>query len=292
MMYRIAVPLIAVLIVLAGCSSAPGTGLKTVNPRREGGAVAATPNANAATPAAATARTASAGSSAPAVPAVPTPEQRQRQQAIEEYNRGAALEQQGKGADALAAYQAALQLDPRYAPAHVGIGNHYLMTQRYDDAERAYRSGLAADPANANAHNNLAWLYVTTKAHLDQAAELSRQAIELTKAQAEQARAANRAADVTRLQGDLSECYSTHAWVWFHRGEPKAAAAAWDSALQLVGAGQNEKKATLLYRIAMALAKAGEPGRALRSIVDARALHPSASLAVQLDALEVELGSK
>jgi tetratricopeptide (TPR) repeat protein/2-polyprenyl-3-methyl-5-hydroxy-6-metoxy-1,4-benzoquinol methylase len=75
--------------------------------------------------------------------------------AIALVDEGNALEEQGRIDEAMARYEAALQLDPRCARAHLNRGNVLLATGSVDEARRAYESSVACDSHYAAAHFNL-----------------------------------------------------------------------------------------------------------------------------------------
>jgi hypothetical protein len=68
----------------------------------------------------------------------------------------AGLERAGRGAEADAAYRAALARWPRSAGAWLGLGNVALAAGRLADAEPAFRRATELDGASAPAWNNLA----------------------------------------------------------------------------------------------------------------------------------------
>ncbi|HEY8297553.1 MAG TPA: tetratricopeptide repeat protein [Candidatus Baltobacteraceae bacterium] len=69
--------------------------------------------------------------------------------------RGIALVNLRRRDDALAAFQAALDLQPRYAPALVNVGNLCLEDGDLDDAVSHYQSAILADEQYPVAHLNL-----------------------------------------------------------------------------------------------------------------------------------------
>ena len=70
-------------------------------------------------------------------------------------NLGNALREQGKPAEAEAAYRQAIALKPYIAETHYNLG-HFLEAQdRLAEAEAAYRRAIALKPDFADAHNNL-----------------------------------------------------------------------------------------------------------------------------------------
>jgi tetratricopeptide (TPR) repeat protein/2-polyprenyl-3-methyl-5-hydroxy-6-metoxy-1,4-benzoquinol methylase len=68
---------------------------------------------------------------------------------------GNALEEQGRMTEAMARYDAALEVDPRCARAHLNRGNILLAGGRLDEARSAYELAIACDPHYAAAHFNL-----------------------------------------------------------------------------------------------------------------------------------------
>jgi protein O-GlcNAc transferase len=76
--------------------------------------------------------------------------------AEQQYRRGGALLQAGDFAGALAAYDAALRIDPHVAAIHYDRGNSLVMLRRVEEAIGAYDRCLALDPNSAPAHYNRA----------------------------------------------------------------------------------------------------------------------------------------
>jgi Tfp pilus assembly protein PilF/2-polyprenyl-3-methyl-5-hydroxy-6-metoxy-1,4-benzoquinol methylase len=69
-------------------------------------------------------------------------------------DEGNELEEQGRMAEAMARYDAAVQTDPRCARAHLNRGN-ILADARFDEARSAYQLAITCDPHYAAAHYNL-----------------------------------------------------------------------------------------------------------------------------------------
>jgi Tfp pilus assembly protein PilF len=65
------------------------------------------------------------------------------------------LAAQGRDAQAAAAYQAALELDPDHASAHANRGLVLQMQGKLDEAESAYRRAIELDPKHLGAFQNL-----------------------------------------------------------------------------------------------------------------------------------------
>jgi tetratricopeptide (TPR) repeat protein/2-polyprenyl-3-methyl-5-hydroxy-6-metoxy-1,4-benzoquinol methylase len=78
-----------------------------------------------------------------------------RNSAVALIDEGNALEEQGRTAEAMARYDAAVQADPRCARAHLNRGNVLLTSDQIDAARRAYQLAIACDPQYAAAHFNL-----------------------------------------------------------------------------------------------------------------------------------------
>jgi tetratricopeptide (TPR) repeat protein/2-polyprenyl-3-methyl-5-hydroxy-6-metoxy-1,4-benzoquinol methylase len=75
--------------------------------------------------------------------------------AVAMIEEGSALEKQGRLAEALGRYDAAVQADPQCAPAHLNRGNILLVLAQVDEARSAYQLAIACDPHYAAAHFNL-----------------------------------------------------------------------------------------------------------------------------------------
>jgi len=70
-------------------------------------------------------------------------------------DEGNALQEQGRIAEAMARYDAAVQADPRCARAHLNRGNVLLARGQLDQARSAYQLAIACDPKYAAPHFNL-----------------------------------------------------------------------------------------------------------------------------------------
>jgi tetratricopeptide (TPR) repeat protein/SAM-dependent methyltransferase len=75
--------------------------------------------------------------------------------AVAMIEEGNVLEEQGRIAEAMARYDAAIQSDPRCARAHLNRGNILLASSRTDAARSAYERAITCDPNYAAAHFNL-----------------------------------------------------------------------------------------------------------------------------------------
>ncbi len=72
----------------------------------------------------------------------------------EVFGAGRALQDRGDFDGALAAYTAALEIDPAYAQAHVNLIAIHGQSGRQEQAERHYRRAVELNPAIAEAHYN------------------------------------------------------------------------------------------------------------------------------------------
>jgi tetratricopeptide (TPR) repeat protein/2-polyprenyl-3-methyl-5-hydroxy-6-metoxy-1,4-benzoquinol methylase len=70
-------------------------------------------------------------------------------------DEGNALEEQGRTAEAMARYDAAVEAEPQCARAHLNRGNVLLARGQIDDSRSAYQFAIACDPNYAAAHFNL-----------------------------------------------------------------------------------------------------------------------------------------
>ncbi|HEY6365127.1 MAG TPA: tetratricopeptide repeat protein [Candidatus Binatia bacterium] len=81
------------------------------------------------------------------------------EEAVERNNVGARLLEQGKADAAIAEFQRALSLDPKYFPARLNLAYAYERADRTEEAMEAYREAIHLQPRNFFAHNNLGVLY-------------------------------------------------------------------------------------------------------------------------------------
>jgi len=80
-------------------------------------------------------------------------------EAVQRNNLGASLLQQGKVDEAVAEFQKALALDPKYTATHLNLGYAYDRQGRPEEAMAQYQKVVALEPGNIFAHNNLGVLY-------------------------------------------------------------------------------------------------------------------------------------
>ena len=80
-------------------------------------------------------------------------------EALQRNNLGASLLEQGKASEAIAELRKAVELDPKYAAAHLNLAYAYDGQGQIDEAMAEYQTVIALEPANLFAHNNLGVLY-------------------------------------------------------------------------------------------------------------------------------------
>ena len=80
-------------------------------------------------------------------------------EAVQRNNLGASLLQQGKVDEAVAEFQKAVALDPKYTAAHLNLGYAYDRRVQTEEAMAQYQKVIALEPDNLFAHNNLGVLY-------------------------------------------------------------------------------------------------------------------------------------
>jgi superkiller protein 3 len=80
-------------------------------------------------------------------------------EAVQRNNLGASLLQQGKVDEAVAEFQKAVALDPKYVAAQLNLGYAYDRKGQIEEAMAQYQKVIALEPGNLFAHNNLGVLY-------------------------------------------------------------------------------------------------------------------------------------
>jgi tetratricopeptide (TPR) repeat protein len=88
--------------------------------------------------------------------------------------RGVALVSLHRRDEALAAFEDALAVMPRFAPALVNIGNLHLESDELEPAVARYQAAIAADDRYGPAHHNLAVAYKRMGRTADSVRELRR----------------------------------------------------------------------------------------------------------------------
>jgi Flp pilus assembly protein TadD len=81
------------------------------------------------------------------------------EEAVERDNVGVGLLEQGNADAAIAQFQRAIGLDPKYFPARLNLAYAYERADRIEEAVAAYREAINFEPGNFFARNNLGVLY-------------------------------------------------------------------------------------------------------------------------------------
>lgn len=93
--------------------------------------------------------------------------------AVAHYNLGNVLKDRGMTDDSMASYRRAITANPGYAAAHFNLGNLLRDRGMTDDAAASYRQAIAINPAHAGAYNNLGKM-LRDLGRLDEAVECFR----------------------------------------------------------------------------------------------------------------------
>ncbi|MGA8555896.1 MAG: tetratricopeptide repeat protein, partial [Candidatus Acidiferrales bacterium] len=118
---------------------------------------------------------------------------------IQAYLRlGKVFEEQGQTESAIARYQKALDLQPKFAPLATMIGNLYLDRGDLEGARKYYAQAISADPNFAVAIANTAWVDAQEGKDLDVALGMAEKA--------------------KSLEPDVPSITDTLAWVLYKRG--------------------------------------------------------------------------
>ncbi len=73
--------------------------------------------------------------------------------------------QQGRHSEAVVLLRRAVDLRPRFAGAHLNLGNAWKALRQFEEAQASYRAAIAVQPEFAHAHFNLANTLVTLEKH-------------------------------------------------------------------------------------------------------------------------------
>lgn len=84
---------------------------------------------------------------------------RQRAEALAQEAHRIMNENEGNAELARSKLQEAVQIDPTYSEAYIGVGVTYYARERYDEALDWYKKALEANPANGDAYYNMGCVY-------------------------------------------------------------------------------------------------------------------------------------
>ncbi|HUR98387.1 MAG TPA: tetratricopeptide repeat protein [Pyrinomonadaceae bacterium] len=91
---------------------------------------------------------------------------------LEHFKRGVELVQDKKTAEAEAELQKAIELSPKFAPAHTELGRLQLAAGRLDEAVASCKSAIRNDDSDFDAHLNLGIAYLNQKKYNEAEPEL------------------------------------------------------------------------------------------------------------------------
>ncbi len=86
-------------------------------------------------------------------------EQKVPEQARAHYQRGRSLKREGEFETAIAEFEAALDIEPRYYRALIALGDSWLREGNYERVAAAARLAIAVDPEGSSAHLELSCAY-------------------------------------------------------------------------------------------------------------------------------------
>lgn len=181
-------------------------------------------------------------------------------------DKGDLLLVQGKNDAALAEYAAVAKAQPKVAAAQMKIGMAQQQAGNRSEAMAAYQKAVDIDPGAALAYNNLAWLAVERKEQHDKALEWANKAVALLPSE--------------------PAVQDTLGWVLYKRGETDKAL----DVLQKLVDGPGKKFAEAHYHLGLVYADKGrkkEAGAALRKALEVNPKFAQASeVKAQLAKLE------
>ena len=198
-------------------------------------------------------------------------------------NLGLVLLGKGQVDEALAHFEEALALQPRFADAHNNLGLVLLQQGRVDEAAVHFQEALAVRPENACAHYNLGNALLR-KGQVDQAAAQFQQAIEFDPTYAEahnnlgnallqegrEDQALPHFRRALELQPDYAEAHNNLAIALLRKGQVDEAIAQWRAALK-VQPGYTEAR----YNLGMALARQAQGAEAILEVQKAVEAQPN-----------------
>ena len=164
------------------------------------------------------------------------------------YNLGAVLTDQGKFAEAIAEYTAALRIKPDYVEAHNNLGIMLAGLGKTAEAITEYTAALRIDPDNADAHNNLGVALVS---------------------QGEVAKAIGQYEQALRIQPDFAEAHNNLGYALLRLGKVAEAIGQYEQALRI-----QPDSAEVHYNLGTALLRLGKVTEAIAQYREALRLRP------------------
>ncbi|MFN2290172.1 MAG: tetratricopeptide repeat protein [Anaerolineae bacterium] len=188
-----------------------------------------------------------------AVPPTPTAAITPTPSAGEHLDKGNDYLDQGQFDQAIAEFQAAIQLDPDLTNAHYNLGLAYQKQDKLDEAAAAYQEAIQLDPDLAEAHNNLGLIY-DTQGKSDQAIAEYQEAIGID-------------------PGDDKAHYNL-ALLYYHQGELDPAIAEYEETIRL-----NPDNADAHYNLGRAYYEQGKLDEAIVAWKESIRTEPGDSMA-------------
>ncbi len=199
--------------------------------------------------------------------------------AHEHVRRGVALEEEGRIAEAIAAHERALEMDPGIVQAHANLITLYARSDKGDKAEQHYQAALALNPNLAEIHYNLG-AYHAAKGRNAEAAELFRRALA---ADPNHAEAHNNLALILMTEGELERAEEhlraaiqnkpDYRQAHFNLGRLLVHQRKLEDAIQeflKTLTPEDENTPGYIYALGAAYARAGETGPAVKYLRTAR----------------------
>ena len=187
------------------------------------------------------------------VPPTPTSGATPTPSAGEHLDRGNDYLDQGQFDQAIAEFQAAIQLDPSDARAHYNLGLAYQKQGKLDEAAAAYLEALQTDPDIGDAHNNLGLVY-DTQGKPDQAIAEYQEAI--------------------RINPDDDAAHYNLALSYYHQGQLEQAIAQYQETVRL-----NPDHADAHYNLGRAYYEQGQLDEAIVAWKESIRIEPGDSMA-------------
>ncbi len=128
---------------------------------------------------------------------------------------------ENKTAEAIRSFETATRLDPKFADAHLRLGNTLLGQKRLERAVKSFQAALAIKPELQDARYNLAWALRQTNAH-SKAAEQYRLFLQRTPDDADALYGLADALDKSKQTAAAAEAYESYA-----KAEKRPAHAKW-----------------------------------------------------------------
>jgi tetratricopeptide (TPR) repeat protein len=173
----------------------------------------------------------------------------ERGRAASGHNLGNAYRAAGHTAEALAAYEQAVELDPQQALYFDSLGDLYALLERDEEAVAAYQQAVKLDPNFALSHNSLGRVF-SRLGRADEAIAAYQQVISLNP---ENAWAYNNLGFIYAAQGDDEAALTNYRQALEYHRQPEDKAITWHNLGQVYEGLYNDADAMSAYRQATEL---------------------------------------